>query len=151
MKADIEAEIKSIEDDIELRGSHYSVVEAQLANKQSIRVIDENNEIGPDMVGKKVKLSLMCLVEDAEKGMGERFINPEMPDPYYCLVSGDVIDKGLREQDENVLNLVHLDIGEGTVLVKFEDPYGPWQEASEGEPLRVLANRIILLEVQPSN
>lgn len=150
MNADIEAEITGIGERIEFEGVTHRVVEARLGNQQEIKVLDENGDIAPDMVGKKVKMSLMCLAAEADSNVNEQFINPEMSDPYYCLVSGDIVEKGLREHEENVLNLVRLDIGQGTVLVKFDEPYGPWREAREGEPLRVLANKIILLEAQPS-
>ncbi|MFB6204540.1 MAG: hypothetical protein ABEJ75_02760 [Candidatus Nanohaloarchaea archaeon] len=148
MQGKIEGRIVGIEDEVDYRGTTQKVVEVEVSDGNTIKVFDETGSLGEDMVGESRQMSLMFLVESAEAHSLERAIDPEEgSEPYYCLVSGEVQEKGLREHENSVLNLLSLDVGQGTVLVKFDETNGIWTDISEGDTIRVLANKIVLLDL----
>ncbi|MFB6207830.1 MAG: hypothetical protein ABEJ69_00615 [Candidatus Nanohaloarchaea archaeon] len=148
MEGEIKGRIVSIEEKVDYRGTTQEVVEVEVGDGNTIKVFDEAGALDQDMVGETYQMSLMFLVESAEVNALQRAIEPEEGSKsYYCLVSGDILEKGLREHGDGVLNLLSLDVGEGTVLVRFDESRGIWTEISEGDTIRVLANKIVLLDV----
>ncbi|MFB6203242.1 MAG: hypothetical protein ABEK01_02015 [Candidatus Nanohaloarchaea archaeon] len=120
----------------------HHLVEVELDGGNRISVVDQAEEVSEEMVGSEKEFTLMCQANTDR--MNERPL-PTESESQYCLISGEVIDKGRRNEIGGSLNIVNVDTGEGEILVHFDNNRG-WREVEEGDNLRVLAEKIVLLE-----
>lgn len=147
MKGDLPGKVRELDTAEDERGVEVPVARIEVDDGQEFMVFDSSGELSGDLVGEEVDLALMALVEDASRsGIPAQATTGKEKDPYYCLIGGTVVDRGLEEDGDDMISLLTLDIGPGTILVRFEDQR-LYRKIRNGETIHVLSNKIDLLEV----
>lgn len=138
MNATMSALIKSVQTNHDYRGEERQVVEIELPDGNTVKAFDDTQEITEEMAGQEHDITLMARAAKHEGNWGSEFIE----NPYYCLVSGEIIGKNLKQGEHQAAS---IDFGEGEMIVSYHPDIS--HIFRKGKRLDVLADKLVLLEL----